>query len=137
MYMYRCIDVYVCVYVYIYIYIYTPRRRRLPLSESSNVFPRLVVALSRARLGLYVFGDKDLFGNCIELRPAFDQLLRRPTKLRLLTAERAPTSRRLDAPVPAAAVTEIEGLVAMGKLVAKMQVIHMYIYMSRERGRDI
>ena len=39
--------------------------------------------------------------------------------------------------MPAVAVTEVEGLVAMGKLVAKMQVIHMYIYMSRERGRYI
>jgi hypothetical protein len=33
------------------------------------------------------------------LKPAFDQLLHRPTKLRLLTRERAPTHRRLEAPV--------------------------------------
>ena len=39
--------------------------------------------------------------------------------------------------MPAAAVTEEEGLVAMGKLVAKMQVAYMYIYRSRERGRDM
>ena len=39
--------------------------------------------------------------------------------------------------MPAAAVTEVEGLVAMGKLVAEMQVAYMYIYRSRERGRDI
>ncbi len=36
---------------------------------------RLVVALSRARLGLYVFGRRALFENCYELRPAFDKLL--------------------------------------------------------------
>ncbi|KAM3183594.1 hypothetical protein ACTXT7_010031 [Hymenolepis weldensis] len=38
---------------------------------------RLVVALSRARLGLYIFGRVDQFANCQELRPAFDRLLGR------------------------------------------------------------
>ena len=32
---------------------------------------RLVVAMSRARLGLYVFGRKELFGNCYELQATF------------------------------------------------------------------
>lgn len=32
---------------------------------------RLVVAMSRARLGLYVFGRAELFGNCYELQPTF------------------------------------------------------------------
>ena len=32
---------------------------------------RLVVAMSRARLGLYVFAKISLFANCFELTPAF------------------------------------------------------------------
>ncbi len=32
---------------------------------------RLVVAMSRARLGLYVFGRAQLFSNCYELQPTF------------------------------------------------------------------
>jgi intron-binding protein aquarius len=44
---------------------------------------RLVVALSRARLGLYVFGRQELFANCFELAPAFSRLLERPTQVRL------------------------------------------------------
>lgn len=32
---------------------------------------RLVVAMSRARLGLYVFGRQELFANCYELQPTF------------------------------------------------------------------
>ena len=32
---------------------------------------RLVVAMSRARLGLYVFARVALFQNCFELTPAF------------------------------------------------------------------
>ena len=44
---------------------------------------RLVVAVSRARLGLYIFGRQALFGNCYELAPAFRQLLARPTHLAL------------------------------------------------------
>ncbi|TPP40894.1 Intron-binding protein aquarius [Fasciola gigantica] len=36
---------------------------------------RLVVALSRARLGLYIFARIDQFATCPELKPAFDRLL--------------------------------------------------------------
>lgn len=35
---------------------------------------RLVVAMSRARLGLYVLARVNLFRNCFELRPAFSQV---------------------------------------------------------------
>lgn len=36
---------------------------------------RLVVAMSRARLGLYIFGRIALFKNCFELTPAFHQVI--------------------------------------------------------------
>ena len=39
---------------------------------------RLVVAMSRSRLGLYVFGRVNLFKNCFELAPAFKLLCSRP-----------------------------------------------------------
>jgi len=42
---------------------------------------RLIVAMSRARLGLYVFGCLKLFSNCYELKPTFEQFLKRPTSL--------------------------------------------------------
>ena len=42
---------------------------------------RLVVAMSRARLGTYVFGRKELFEQCYELMPALKHLLKFPTKL--------------------------------------------------------
>lgn len=35
---------------------------------------RLVVALSRARLGLYVLGRVSLFQNCLELATAFQRV---------------------------------------------------------------
>lgn len=40
---------------------------------------RLVVALSRARLGLYIFGRWRLFKSCPELAPAMELLALRPT----------------------------------------------------------
>ena len=49
---------------------------------------RLVVAMSRARLGLYVFGRRELFENCYELQPTFKQLLARPDALQLLPGEK-------------------------------------------------
>lgn len=36
---------------------------------------RLVVAMSRARLGLYVFARVSLFRNCFELTPVFQQVM--------------------------------------------------------------
>ncbi|KAG0022270.1 hypothetical protein BGZ81_008612 [Podila clonocystis] len=56
---------------------------------------RLVVALSRARLGLYIFGRLKLFQNCHELEPAFKRLVQRPTKLWIRTGEMYPNTTRL------------------------------------------
>lgn len=56
---------------------------------------RLTVALSRARLGLYILGRRDVFSTCHELAPAFDILLQRPDKLTLVTGEMFPSSRQI------------------------------------------
>ncbi|KAB8338935.1 hypothetical protein FH972_021875 [Carpinus fangiana] len=48
---------------------------------------RLTVALSRARLGLYIFGRREVFESVPELKPSFDMLLQRPDKLELVTGE--------------------------------------------------
>ncbi|XP_021693013.1 intron-binding protein aquarius [Aedes aegypti] len=55
---------------------------------------RLVVAMSRARLGLYIFGRVSLFKNCVELQPAFKLLTKRPLQLHLLKDETVPCSRK-------------------------------------------
>ena len=57
---------------------------------------RLVVAMSRARLGLYIFGRFGLFRNCLELQTVFSMLGSRPLQLHLLINEEYPTSRPLD-----------------------------------------
>ncbi|XP_057663610.1 RNA helicase aquarius [Diorhabda carinulata] len=54
---------------------------------------RLVVAMSRARLGLYIFARVSLFQNCFELTPAFEQLTSRPTKLHIVLNEYYPPTR--------------------------------------------
>lgn len=56
---------------------------------------RLVVAMSRARLGLYIFGRVSLFKDCFELQPVFNILLNRPTNLHLLPDEIFPGERKL------------------------------------------
>lgn len=48
---------------------------------------RLVVALSRARMGIYVFGREEIFGKCLEIKPSFSQMLARPQQLALVTGE--------------------------------------------------
>jgi len=56
---------------------------------------RLVVALSRAKFGLYVFARVKIFQQCFELKHAFDLLLKRPQKLHLVTNEPYSTQRLL------------------------------------------
>jgi intron-binding protein aquarius len=54
---------------------------------------RLVVALSRARLGLYIFGKWDLFNECFELKNSFNHLAHRPKELGVVLNEQFPTLR--------------------------------------------
>lgn len=61
---------------------------------------RLIVALSRARLGLYIFGRSSLFFNCFELRMAMAKMQSRPLYLHLYPNERFPTQRNLYSPLP-------------------------------------
>merc|ERR1719316_848979 len=55
---------------------------------------RLVVACSRARLGLYIFGRLGLFQNCFEIAPAFRLLAERPSQLSLELGETFPQTQR-------------------------------------------
>jgi intron-binding protein aquarius len=75
------------------------------------------VALSRARLGLYILGRRDVFESCLELKPAFDILGKRPDKLMLTTGEMFPTNRTLEQPVEG---TAMEGLEHLGQYVYEM-----------------
>jgi intron-binding protein aquarius len=72
----------------------------LSLTRTSRVgylrdIRRLTVALSRARLGLYILGRREIFENCFELKQAFNMLLARPDKLQLVTGELFPSHRIL------------------------------------------
>jgi hypothetical protein len=69
---------------------------------------RLVVALSRARLGLYVFCRRSLFEMCLELAPAFNKLLLETSEqpvgesqLQLVPGEGWPANRPEYPPPPA------------------------------------
>lgn len=81
---------------------------------------RLIVALSRARLGLYVFGRLSLFENCFELMPALARLKQNPTSLELVAGEAFPCVRPVSAPLPAASVLQVADVTAMGILVYQM-----------------
>ncbi|ETO10995.1 hypothetical protein RFI_26379, partial [Reticulomyxa filosa] len=56
---------------------------------------RLVVALSRAKFGLYIFARINIFLQCFELKNVFDLLMKRPQRLHLVTNEPYPTQRQL------------------------------------------
>jgi intron-binding protein aquarius len=87
---------------------------------------RLVVAMSRARLGMYIFGRISLFTNCFELTRTFNQLLQKPVRLHLLPQEKKPmdqplsTTRLASDPVDPAQVLEVRDVLHMGELIAAM-----------------
>lgn len=81
---------------------------------------RLTVALSRARLGLYVLGRKELFQEqCPELSPAMALFDQRPSQLSLVTGEMYPTGRALNEDV-GDKVAEMAGVEHIGQYVFEM-----------------
>ncbi|XP_075700839.1 RNA helicase aquarius [Rhinoderma darwinii] len=86
---------------------------------------RLVVAMSRARLGLYIFARVSLFQNCFELTPAFRQLTARPLRLHIFPGESFPTQRR-NGDVPTFPAQVIKNMPEMAGY-----VYNMYMHMMR------
>lgn len=81
---------------------------------------RLVVAMSRGRLGLYVFCRQDLFSAYSELAPTFNRFKGRGNKLELCVGESFPSLRNAEDPIPEASVHVVEDVTAMGILVYQM-----------------
>jgi intron-binding protein aquarius len=76
------------------------------------------VALSRARLGLYILGRREVFETVPELRPAFDMLLSRPDKLQLVIGEMFDAATRTAE--AEAAATEMDSVEHLGQYVYEM-----------------
>ena len=81
---------------------------------------RLVVAMSRARLGLYVFGRKSLYENCYDIKPTFEHLLARPVQLQLVMNETHPSDRTEARGVGDEGVFAVADLAQMGQIVYQM-----------------
>jgi intron-binding protein aquarius len=99
----------------------------LSLTRTSRVgylrdIRRLTVALSRARLGLYILGRREVFESCFELRQAFDIILKRPDKLKLVTGELWPSKRVLkeEEGTEVPGETQMENVEHLGQYVYEM-----------------
>lgn len=75
------------------------------------------MALSRARLGLYILGRRSIFESSPELIQAFNLPLERPEKLILTTGEIFPASRLLANEVEG---VEMDGVEHLGQYVFEM-----------------
>lgn len=82
----------------------------------------MTVALSRARLGLYILGRASVFESCFELKPAFDILLSRPTSLTVVTDEMfdASFSRQIDGNIQEGQEAVMDGVEHLGQYVFEM-----------------
>lgn len=78
---------------------------------------RLIVALSRARLGLYIFCRVPLFQNCFELSNAFKILTKRPLNLQIVPDEDFSFKRNLNDNIEDKSVLSMEGMPQMVQFV--------------------
>jgi len=69
---------------------------------------RMIVAFSRARLGLYVLGKFDIFEVYPEMKATFAQFKKLPLALHLCPEEKEQSKRASDAPVPENGVRVIQ-----------------------------
>ncbi|XWS58844.1 hypothetical protein CRYUN_Cryun08bG0068700 [Craigia yunnanensis] len=94
---------------------------------------RLVVAMSRARLGLYVFCRRSLFEQCYELQPTFHLLFQRPDHLALNLDEGTSFTERhvedIGHPYLISGVEEMANIV-FGKINQLQQARAMYQYVA-------
>ncbi|KAL2339363.1 hypothetical protein Fmac_007303 [Flemingia macrophylla] len=82
---------------------------------------RLVVAMSRARLGLYVFCRRSLFEQCYELQPTFKLLLKRPDHLALNMNEiTSYTERDVEDPGPRHYIHLVSGIEEMASIIERL-----------------
>jgi len=79
---------------------------------------RLVVAMSRSRFGLYIFGRTKLYTNCYELSNTFNILLQKSTKLILVKNETygSPITRKIGDQVPISNICEVNDVYQMGAI---------------------
>lgn len=92
---------------------------------------RLTVALSRARLGLYVFGRREVFESSLELRQAFEGLFARENTLALVPGEMFPATRGVEDEV---AATEMQGVEHLGQYVFEMTKAKVEDMKRNEQG---
>jgi intron-binding protein aquarius len=82
---------------------------------------RLIVALSRARLGLYIFGRRSLYQNCFEISNALSYVLNGPAELSLVRDENySAVHRPLSSHVAPELIVPIADVTALGVLVYQM-----------------
>ena len=84
---------------------------------------RLVVSVSRARLGLYVFCRESDFAQSHELKKTMDQFQEKPTKLQLVLGETATDGyeRKLNDTVTQDKVFTVEDVTHLGSIVHSLQ----------------
>ena len=94
--------------------------RTQAVPESIDSMPDLVNALSRARLGLYMFGHRALYQNSFHLTPALSKYSHITSQLCLVAGEKFPTKRGVEERAAVASVCTIENGLHMASVVRMM-----------------
>jgi intron-binding protein aquarius len=83
---------------------------------------RLVVAVSRAKFGLYVFYRQNVFASCYELKETLEQFAVIPNQLQLVLGETFPTDRTVEGDITdKKKIFAVEDVSHLGSIVHKMQ----------------
>uniref|UniRef100_A0AAX7TCD2 Aquarius intron-binding spliceosomal factor n=1 Tax=Astatotilapia calliptera TaxID=8154 RepID=A0AAX7TCD2_ASTCA len=98
---------------------------------------RLVVAMSRARLGLYIFARVSLFQNCFELTPAFNQLTARPLQLHIRPHEPVPISIKFVPSSPSHHVIPDQIVKNMPEMANLVYNMYMHMIQTSQQYRQV
>jgi len=82
---------------------------------------RLIVAVSRSRLGLYIFCRQSLFNNCHDLHNVMVQFASKPNKLELVIGEHFPTERNVFSNVHSIQKVVSDDVTILGSIVHELQ----------------
>ena len=94
------------------------RTTKIPISLES--MPDVVSSLSRAKFGLYLFGQKERYDECYTLTPVMSKYNILPSKLCLVGGESHPTSRNVNEIPRNEACCEVDSMLHMASIVRMM-----------------
>ncbi len=99
---------------------------------------RLIVAMSRAKFGLYVFGRFDIFDNCFELKTTMSLFKKKPLGLEIVLNDKFPTKRPVGEVIAGIKITDFVHMYKIVQEIIKIQqTVKLQHQLLQEKSQQI